>query len=173
MKDIMLDLETMGAGPHAAIIAIGAVEFDLNRVGERFYETVDLESSVNCGGVIDASTVMWWMKQSQEARAAFAGKNIPLPDALIRFASWLENRAPKKDLKIWGNGASFDNVILSSAYSKVGIDQPWVYYGDRCYRTMKGLHPEIKLNRIGTYHNAVNDAESQALHLIDILRVVR
>ncbi len=27
--DIMLDLETMGTGPNAAIVAIGAVAFDL------------------------------------------------------------------------------------------------------------------------------------------------
>jgi hypothetical protein len=172
MKDIMLDLETMGKGPTAAIIAIGAVEFDLVGVGERFYETVDLESSVACGGVIDASTVMWWMKQSQEARKAFDGHNIALPEALIKFAGWLENRAPKKELEVWGNGASFDNVIISSAYDNCGIDLPWMYYGDRCYRTMKSFHPDIKLNRVGTYHNAVNDAESQALHLIEILKVM-
>ena len=29
--DIMLDLETMGTGPAAAIVAIGAVAFDLDR----------------------------------------------------------------------------------------------------------------------------------------------
>lgn len=29
MDNVMLDLETMGNGPEAAIVAIGAVEFDL------------------------------------------------------------------------------------------------------------------------------------------------
>jgi len=30
MDNIMLDLETMGKGPNAAIVAFGAVEFDLD-----------------------------------------------------------------------------------------------------------------------------------------------
>ena len=39
MQDVMLDLETMGNGPQAAIIAIGAVEFDIptQQIGERLY----------------------------------------------------------------------------------------------------------------------------------------
>ena len=31
MKHIMLDLEAMGTGPNAAIVAIGAVEFELTK----------------------------------------------------------------------------------------------------------------------------------------------
>ncbi|MFA5379904.1 MAG: 3'-5' exoribonuclease, partial [Dehalococcoidia bacterium] len=45
--EVSLDLETMGNGPDAAIIAIGAVEFSLETglLGQEFYEVVDLESS--------------------------------------------------------------------------------------------------------------------------------
>lgn len=58
MLDVMLDLETMGNGPRAAIVAIGAVEFDpkTRTVGDRFYQTVDLATAVKMGGEIDAST---------------------------------------------------------------------------------------------------------------------
>ena len=68
MLDIMLDLETMGTGTQAAIVAIGAVEFDLEKgiLGEEFYRTVDLSSSISCGGIIDADTVLWWMQQSED-----------------------------------------------------------------------------------------------------------
>jgi DNA polymerase III epsilon subunit-like protein len=47
MIDVMLDLETMGNGPRAAIVAIGAVEFDpdTGTVGERFYRAVDLATA--------------------------------------------------------------------------------------------------------------------------------
>ena len=56
MQDVMLDLETMGNGPHAAIIAIGAVKFDTQaqEIGEKFYTVIDLESAVAHGGVMDA-----------------------------------------------------------------------------------------------------------------------
>ena len=41
--DIMLDLETMGTGPNAAIVAIGAVAFDLQAgtIGDHWYRWVD------------------------------------------------------------------------------------------------------------------------------------
>lgn len=172
MKNVMLDLETMGAGPRAAIVAIGAIEFDIDAgtVGERFYRTVDLASSVNAGAEIDASTVLWWMKQSDEARAALAKDGVELSKALMDFSMWLHSRAAFADLCVWGNGASFDNVILASAYQMAKIEKPWRFWNDRCYRTIRAQHPDITMERIGVHHNAADDAESQARHLIAILK---
>lgn len=171
MQDVMLDLETMGNGPHAAIVAIGAVEFDVltQQIGDRFYAAVDLESAVFSGGVMDASTVLWWMEQSDAARGAFAqgGDNISV--ALQRFAGWMENRSPLDEVRVWGNGAAFDNVILASAYRRNNTRQPWQFWNDRCYRTVRALYPDVQMHRQGTHHNALDDAESQARHLIAML----
>lgn len=160
MKDVMLDLETLGNGPNSVIIAIGAVKFDATGLGSEFYQVVDPESCVKAGLQMDTSTVMWWMKQSDEARAAFDRPSAPLIAALADFAHWCG------DSVVWGNGASFDNTILSNAYRKTGIEQPWKFWNDRCYRTVKNLYPDVKLERVGTYHNALDDAKSQAVHLI-------
>lgn len=170
MSDVMLDLETMGNGPCAAIIPIGAVEFDIETglIGRRFYKQVDLASSVEAGGIIDASTVMWWMQQSEAARGAFSGKGCSNAQALCDFSFWAESCADG-DLKMWGNGAAFDNVILSSAYRRNKTEQPWKFWNDRCYRTVRAQHPNVEMVRVGTYHNAVDDAESQASHLIRML----
>lgn len=173
MLDVMLDLETMGNGPNAAIIAIGAVEFDDNGIGEKFYSVISLESSVANGGIIDASTVLWWMQQDAAARGEFVGAYDSIAVALHDFSHWMENRGHTDELKVWGNGAAFDNVILASAYRRNGTKQPWMFWNDRCYRTMKALYPRVPFVRSGTHHNAVNDAESQALHLIDILRAMK
>ena len=67
------------------------------------------------------------------------------------------------------NGAAFDNVILASAYRRNGTRQPWQFLNDRCYRTMKAQYPAVKMQRNGTHHNAVDDAESQARHLIAMM----
>lgn len=169
MNDVMIDLETMGNGPDAAIIAIGAVEFDVEKreVGERFYTVVDLESAVDGGGVMDASTVLWWMKQGDEARAAFARGGEHIAKALQQFSAWMADRG--EDVRVWGNGASFDNVILATAYRRNRTNLPWKYWNDRCYRTAKNLAPGVKMQRAGTKHNAMDDAESQARHLIEIV----
>ena len=170
--NIMLDLETMGNGNRAAIIAIGAVSFDSGGIIDRFYRQVSLQSSVDIGMEMDASTVLWWMKQSDEARAAFRGNENAdhIAIALQDFAKWCESVCENiDDLSVWGNGAAFDNTILSSAYRLAGIRQPWMFWGDKCYRTIKAMHPDILLERTGTHHNAVDDAESQANHLIKMI----
>lgn len=82
---VVVDLETMGKKHNAPIVAIGAVVFDpaTGSIGESFYKVVCLESSVNWGAVIDPSTVIWWLKQSSEARSAIVNDDaIPLLDVL-------------------------------------------------------------------------------------------
>lgn len=171
MDDVMLDLETMGTGPQAAIIAIGAVEFDIStrQIGERFYAVIDLESAVACGGIMDASTVLWWLRQSDAARGAFARDGEHIGVVLQRFSDWMADRGPRDDVRVWGNGAAFDNVILASAYRNSHLPLPWGFWNDRCYRTVRAQHPTVPMRRTGTHHNAVDDADSQARHLLDVL----
>lgn len=91
---VMVDLETMGKKHNAPIVAIGAVVFDpaTGSIGESFYKVVCLESSVNWGAVIDPSTVIWWLKQSSEARSAIVNDDaIPLLDALLQFREFVSD----------------------------------------------------------------------------------
>jgi hypothetical protein len=169
----MLDLETMGNTSNCAIISIGAVMFDPSRdgLGPEFYEVVNIESCVEAGLRLDASTVMWWMQQSDEARAQFNTTSaLPLIEALGKFSQWFLANAGEC---VWGNGASFDNVILGNAYKAVGLRQPWKFWNDRCYRTLKGEFKDVPIARQGTYHSAIDDAKTQALHLIEIYKVMR
>lgn len=174
MNHIMLDLETMGTGRNAAIVAIGAVEFELTKtggqLGDSFYQCISLESSMAAGGQVDASTVLWWLKQSDAARAMFAQPSLHHGEALGEFSAWMFNCGDPKNLRVWGNGASFDNVILASAYRRAGLKLPWNSFNDRCYRTVKSMHPGAPaIQRTGTHHNALDDAVNQANHLIAML----
>ena len=172
MKDVMIDLETMGTGPAAAIIAIGAVEFDptVGALGESFYVVVSLETSVRNGGVMGPSTVMWWLGQSEAAREAVRAEGIDINAALMQLTNWLRERASRDDLRLWGNGAGFDNVVLETAYQHAMHPTPWNFWNNRCYRTIKAMHPSLKAIRAGTHHNALDDAITQALHLIAIMQ---
>ena len=69
-----------------------------------------------------------------------------------------------------GNGADFDLPILAAAYAAVGLSVPWKPYNGRCYRTLKNLAPVVKLARPGTHHNALDDARTQAVHAIKLMR---
>jgi exodeoxyribonuclease VIII len=166
MKHVLIDLETLSTKPDAAIIAIGAVAFDLpgQEILDRFYIKVDLASAMASGGIVDASTIVWWMAQSDEARAEFKGKTILLPHALEQFTLWVEKLGD--DFCVWGNGADFDITILGQAYHRISDDPPWSYRNVRCFRTVRNTYPPVKITWEGTAHKAVDDAEWQAGYLM-------
>ena len=171
----MVDLETLSTRPGGVITSIGATKFDENGpYGEPFYMRIDMQTCVNEGMLIDGDTVKWWMKQSDEARAEFQKEANHLFEVLSKFSVWCDSPYVKcvghvanPNLEIWGNGANFDNVILKAAYDAVGMQAPWKFCNDRCYRTLKAMYPHIKMpKRTGTHHNALDDAISQVNHLI-------
>lgn len=164
MNRVMVDLETMATSPNAAIISIGAVRFGSGQILDEFYQVVDLNSSLTVGLEIEADTLLWWMQQDDIARKQFLSGAKNISTVLDDFAAWLG-----QDAEVWGNGAAFDNVILTNAYKKCGKKRPWAYYNDRCYRTIKALYPNITLERAGTHHIAVDDSRHQAKHLMMIL----
>lgn len=171
-SNVMLDLEAMGNGPNAAIVAIGAIAFDIEsgELGPAYYNRVSLESAVEGGGVMDTSTVTWWLQQGDEARQEIARPGgMHINEALQSFATWLAE-STEPDVAVWGNGASFDNVILRGAYQRAMRAVPWKWWNDRCYRTIKAQHRDVPFERLGTHHNALSDATSQAMHLINMLR---
>lgn len=164
---VMIDLETMGTSPNAPIVAIGACRFDENGVGDDwFYETISLKSAIQNGAVLDPDTVVWWMGQERGARLEITDATRELIDALDDFRIWITKDEPDG---VWGNGAGFDNMILSETYKRNNQPAPWSYKLDRCYRTIKSLSG-VEMERTGTHHNALDDARSQANHLIAIWR---
>ncbi len=167
MKNVMLDLETMSTASNAAIISIGACEFDEFGVEENtFYRTISLDSCTHRGLQIDGSTIEWWLKQSSAAQKAITKDNEVLGQVLKAFAEWL----PKDNVQVWGNGSDFDCVILQNAYKTYnGTEPPWPFWNNRCFRTMQNSFPSLELDRKGTHHNALDDAIFQAEYLIKLI----
>ncbi len=175
---IMLDLETAGQGSDAAIVSIGActVDIDPQKQSFKFYHVVDLQSSVDTGGVIDPSTFKWWCSQNESARNIFKEEGSHIAHALDEFALFVKrvSDSEQENPLVWGCGSDFDNVILASAYRRCGIDLPWMWWDNRCYRTMKNQFKNCVAEpvRRGIKHNALDDAIHQASHLTLILRYI-
>lgn len=164
---VMLDLETMGTRAGCAITAIGAVRFDAEGRRAEFYQTIDLRSCERAGLRIEADTALWWLRQGESARRELFNATTHLNDALLQFSAWMQEGGA--ETCVWGNGADFDNVILTAAYERVQIYRPWPRFRDRCFRTVKNLFP-APLLRAETAHHALLDAQLQAQFLIDLLR---
>lgn len=163
MNNVMIDLETMDTAPTAAIVSIGAVQFNNLGIVKEFYKVIDLESCVRAGLTMSASTVNWWLRQPNKTDTFDENKSELLSSVLNSFNGWMPDNS-----RVWGNGSDFDNAILSNAYNTSVIVRPWRYYNNACYRTLKNLAPDVKIARVGSHHNALDDARSQALHLIAI-----
>lgn len=179
MKDVMVDLETLGRRAGCAILSIGAVAFDplTGEMGAEHYSIVKLTSCEKHGLHVDPETVAWWEKQNPEAQkvlkqARAARGNKALDKALAEFNKFLAQFGPKT-VRVWGNGSDFDNAILINCYAATGLDAGWDFWNNRCYRTLKGLEPSIKVKRGGVYHNALDDAKTQATHALEIFKHMR
>lgn len=161
----MTDLETLGTDPGCPILSIGAYGFNFdNDHYEQFYLAIKLSSCFEIGMRPSADTIGWWMGQSDQARYVFKDPQaVHIAEALDMFTLWLNSRP----LTLWGNSARFDMGILEAAYKMCGKNPPWKFWKEGCYRTIKNFPKarDIKLARVGTYHNALDDAMSQALHL--------
>ena len=164
---LMIDLKTMGTNPDAPIISIGAIFFDpqTGDMGPEFSKTIDLDTA---GGVIDRDVIKWWLKQSREAQSAILTDEIPLDDALLQLREFIDENSCGFYVRVWGNGANFDNVILRRSYERQGIPCPWRYCNDRDVRTIVelgnsiGFDVRMTIPFEGVPHNALDDARHQA-----------
>lgn len=160
-KHVMLDKETLGTGPDAVIMSIGAVKFDLDSDAiddAGFYASVSIDSNLEAKRKVDESTLIWWLGQSAEAQTVFHEPKQSLKTALTDFIDWFGDAQ-----FIWSNGASFDIPMMVHAMSHFGMERPWAFYNERCVRTYKNL-PGMKNVRVENpaKHNALQDALAQA-----------
>jgi len=164
---VMLDIETLGAAPGAAILSIGAVTFGLDGIGREFYYSISLQSCEDAGLAIDAGTLDWWLQQDDGAREVLTG-GIDLDDALRNFALFSADAD-----EIWAYSPSFDCAILSHAYDATDYDVPWTYQQERDCRTLAALSVWPDIEQDGTEHDALDDARYQARQTAAALRALR
>lgn len=167
---LMVDIETMGNTSNSAILSIGAVEFDIEtgETGRAFMTPASLKSSLELGLTVDADTIMWWLKQSEEARMILNMSDdmrFTISSALIGFSEFCT-----KDYQIWGNSARFDLGILQDAYNKLKMDIPWDFRKERDVRTLVSFNEEIKKNTVfeGVAHSPVDDCRHQIKYCSEI-----
>lgn len=179
-REISIDLESMSLEPNAMILAIGAIEFDrvTGQLGNTFYRTIDITAKGG-GGVIDPSTVQWWMNQSQLARdRVFADpESVPLAQALIDFSEWLgfDESLPEgefPDVHLWQRGDK-DNQWLTCAYEGLQLAMPYRYNQISDQRTITNLFPKGFFDYGDSVaHDALSDATAQAEHLMQAFAVL-
>lgn len=153
---LMVDIESMALGPRPVITQAALLGYDLEEDEMlehrhvQFYP-VDPQQQIIPPRRIMGSTIAWWMKQSDEARARFeqsTGDDFQDLPALARnlisvFNALTQNGTKRYELV--AKGPQFDIVAIETLLEELGLDVPWDYDRVRDLRTLcatAGLNPK-------------------------------
>ena len=169
MKDVMIDIETLGNRKNSAICQIGAVYFDRHtgELGEKFKVNIDVISAVKSGAEMDGDTVYWWLNQSDAARQSIlAEPRLPIEQAFTELNTFLSLH---KVTAIWSH-ATFDFVTIMETYKRLDIKPVFSYKTARDIRTLVDL-AKIKIDgnrkREGIHHDGLDDAIYQVKYCVE------
>lgn len=180
MQCLSFDYETCGVTPDSAVLSLGAALCDLstgeiNKQG--FHINFDIDSQQDRRFAHE--TLRWWMTQASEAKqGSFAEKDktVNLVQGHLDFFQWLSKQKISKrsvdfgSLLVFSNGADFDIPILQHVCVQNDLTAPWPFWNHRCLRTLRSLYPNVKVEKVGTAHNALADAFNQATLLCAIYK---
>lgn len=180
---IMVDLETLGVSTDSIITQLSAVRFNAytGETLDKFDIHIDIQNSLDCGFQVTASTILWWMQQSDEARVGLVSPKsepVSVATALTEFSTWMitQFREDLGKVRMWGNGATFDLNILKTYYEKLKLEYPWKFYNERDVRTIVDIKPEVKAlfkgEFIGVQHDGIADCNHQIKYLSKIVRSI-
>ncbi|QCQ57683.1 putative exodeoxyribonuclease [Vibrio phage Athena] len=187
----VFDLETYATCQNAIVPEISAVAFDILS-GEVFHEItlhIDVDSQVALGREVSASTLSFWLMQSEEARRKMLladpdycrkrGIELPMPicgamsklyqEIIDVSAKWAEQTGFSKEPLVWGNGITFDLGKTISLFETAQVPLPWQFWAERDARTIMDLAPEIKkqfsLDFRGVPHYGLDDCKHELRYL--------
>lgn len=173
MKHAMIDLETLGVNPGCVFLSLAAVEFEqvergLIVTGKEFYRNISLESAMEAGLKIEATTLQWWLLQNTEAlKKMFEDTN----DLEFVLEAFHEFKQVTGFTHPWGNAARFDLGLLLAGYQAVGKTIPYSPFNEMCFRTFKNnfrTTPPIK--DASKAHDPLYDCHYQIEHLNKICK---
>ena len=162
----MIDIESLDTGPDCVILTIGAVLFDPKGIG--IIEKLELRPTIEdqtelFNRTINEDTLRWWSTQSEAAREEALGDRdrVSFKECMDTLYKWCWNY---NNGHVWSNGASFDIVVMESAWRNFKQLPPWNFWNIRDTRTIYDI-TGVKLKADGhvTSHKAVEDAERQAI----------
>lgn len=169
---VMIDFETLDTEVTSAVTAVGVVGWrEGTPLDTRVYftQSISLDDCIKKQRTLSADTIIWWMQQSDEARASWI-RNQSACATLDGFLLSMEAFFPPEDsMLLYGNGADFDLGILKSLYKTVGREYPYNFRNHRCFRTLKAEHTDIPYVKPTVSHDPFYDAKAQLVHLQKIL----
>jgi hypothetical protein len=171
-KHVMIDIETLSTETDAAIIAVGAVEFDLEQILQERLWLLDPRLTP---GRRDHSTLRWWQEQNAETAQRMWAGNVTPWDFAQDFTEW--TFPFRDDHWVWAGPSTFDLSILETFFRQhIGLDYPLNWRNHRDLTTISRVAEQLGIDYSGEAfpgfipHDALSDAIKQARRTQIILR---
>lgn len=158
---LMLDIESLDLGPRPVITQIALVPYDLEEDElldkKSFVEYLPIQPQLDMATprTISASTIVWWMQQSDEARARFENN---LGDDMFDL-QWVAKNFADSFRRITANGTipytlcakgpQFDVVAVETLLGELGVDVPWD--SNQEYEWVEDLRTLLRHHRINAH----------------------
>jgi len=172
MKDLMIDIETLGTSHNACMVQFGACFFDRDtgEIGKTFKTNIDIGSSIRSGFSVTGDTISWWFAQSEEARKSITS----LGAANVFDALYAINEFMRPAKYVWSH-ATFDFVILMNHFKHFHIEPNVHYRSARDIRTLVDLAniKQKRTDRDGVHHDALDDCLFQVKYCVDCFNAIR
>jgi hypothetical protein len=182
---VMADIESLDVGPRSIVSQIGMVfapASDPETILKEVLVYLPIQPQIDLNRTLSASTLVWWMKQSDEARKEFeqnTGDDHDELAALLRHVNrQFDQVVDGREYELFARGPQFDITNIESLMADCAVKPTWRYDRIRDLRTVMALaglrtqdvprdttrHPE---------HMAVADCNYQFQCLTAALRQIR
>ncbi len=154
----MIDIETLGNTPEAAMLSIGIVPFNsILDIGPKVLYEIYLKDALQLGK-LSAETLQWWTNQPPEQyKKLITSGTMSTSDALMGLKG-ICDYLMMDEFKIWANGPDFDLKIIAHKLDQLNITPLWVPWNQRCVRTIKAIDPTLAKSFINPEkHDPVQD----------------
>ena len=144
MRDLMIDLETMGQRFDAPILSIGAVYFDLStgNLGKTFISRVDPTDAMNYGKP-HGETLKWWMGQGDAARKnAMTGTTsvkVPWDFWNVNCCRTIKRIAYERGWKMPAREGVHHDALDDAVYQAKWVSDAWQHISGQTRRQVEDL----------------------------------
>lgn len=184
MINVIFDFESLGLNEDSVLLSLGVLAFDpsdydivgdgvektFNKLLQQgLYVKLDAKDQVkNYGRTINASTLMWWTEQDEEASQVLKKSkfDIKLPDMENLLNEYLEMNGVTRDTPVWSRGYT-EPMWYESVKLNLNTYGSFRHYQYRDIRTLLNVSIEDKYlsrNHINTIEHPVSFIKHNALH---------
>jgi exodeoxyribonuclease VIII len=177
MKNVMIDIETLGTTPDTCILQVAAVSWGDGGIDDGISFDLSVTEQVNLGRRVDPRTLSWWMddKVKPEVRVNVLQRTSPI-QLQVGMNLLNEYIGLDKELCVWANPPQFDISIIRSVMEQCGVIPTWKHWQERDLRTLRNVCKDVGIiydMKNENHHSAYSDARHQALEVTHLMNELK